>query len=39
MAVWYGAGTQIGGALGFNLSAPDSGSVVGVEYFYTPSFV
>jgi len=39
MAVWYGAGTQIGAALGFDLAGASAEPIVGIEYFYTPSFL
>lgn len=38
MLVWYGVGTQIGAALGFDMTEPAE-PVVGLEYFYTPSFL
>ena len=38
MMVWYGPGEAIGSALGFEL--PETGEpVVGIGYFYTPSFL
>ena len=38
MLVWYGVGDSIGAALGFDL--PGSGEpVIGLGYFYTPSFL
>ncbi|EEX12893.1 SbmABacA family protein [Citreicella sp. SE45] len=38
MLVWYGVGTQIGSMIGFDLQ--DAGEpVVGIAYFYTPSFL
>ncbi|WP_353936178.1 SbmA/BacA-like family transporter [uncultured Salipiger sp.] len=38
MLVWYGAGTQIGSMIGFDLQ--DAGEpVVGIAYFYTSSFL
>ncbi|MAC79036.1 MAG: peptide transporter [Rhodobacteraceae bacterium] len=38
MLVWYGAGTQIGTALGFDMTEP-ADPIVGLQYFYTPSFL
>ncbi|MBU2961370.1 peptide antibiotic transporter SbmA [Citreicella sp. C3M06] len=38
MLLWYGPGDSIGAALGFDL--PETGDpVVGISYFYTPSFL
>lgn len=37
--VWYGAGDTLGAALGFALPEPEGEPIVGLSYFYTPSFL
>ncbi len=37
--VWYGFGTEIGTAIGFEFAAPDAPPVVGIHYFWTQSFL
>lgn len=37
--IWYGAGDSIGAALGFALPEPEGDPIVGLNYFYTSSFL
>ncbi len=37
--LWYSYGTEIGTSLGFEFAPPDAGPVIGLSYFWTPSFI
>ncbi|MEP3439745.1 MAG: peptide antibiotic transporter SbmA [Hoeflea sp.] len=37
--IWYTVGDSLGAALGFALPEPESEPIVGLYYFYTPSFL
>lgn len=37
--VWYGYGTELGTALGFQFAPPDAPPVVGIHYFWTQGFL
>ncbi|KGF70978.1 microcin B17 transporter [Hoeflea sp. BAL378] len=37
--IWYTVGDSIGAALGFDLPEPEGEPIVGLRYFYTPSFL
>jgi ABC-type long-chain fatty acid transport system, fused permease and ATPase components len=39
IAIWYTAGDSIGAALGFPLPEAEGEPIVGLHYFYTPSFI
>jgi peptide/bleomycin uptake transporter len=38
MVVWYLGGGEWGAALGFGQPAPEDGQIVGIHYFWSPSF-
>ena len=39
MVVWYLGGSQWGVYLGLGQPAPEDGQIVGIQYFYSPSFL
>ena len=39
IAVWYTMGDSLGAALGFALPEPEGEPIVGLHYFYSPSFL
>ena len=39
VGVWYSIGKEIGSAIGFEFSPPDSPPVIGLRYFITPEFL